>query len=307
MMNRYKNLLIILALFLAQSIITEGQTRFTYSKGQSISPAYEGWWPNPDGSYTMFFGYMNSTWEGELDVPVGPENNIEPGGPDQGQPTHFYPRRNMFLFTVQVPPDFGEKDLIWTLTTNGKTERAYGSLRTDYLLDPQTIATEMGSNFGRVRDEWRDNTPPVLNVAVDQPRTVRAGQPLRLSIFASDDGIPSGQYQPPAVEPGKPHPAYRPPRQIVPGNPPGLRFSWIVYRGNAEQVTFFPEQLKTWQDTRVYSNSPWSPPYLIPEQPTDGNWTVAVTFDEPGTYVLRAIAGDGALSTSENLTVTVTP
>ncbi len=165
----------------------------------------------------------------------------------------------------------------------------------------------MGAVFGRVIDEWRDNTPPSLTLQVDQPRQIRVGQPLELVAFVTDDGIPTGEYEPPAVEEGKPHPAYRPPSQIVPGNPPGIRFSWIVYRGDAEQVTFFPEQLKTWQDTRVYSNSPWSPPYLLPEAPEDGRWTAAVTFDEPGTYVLRAMAGDSALTTTENLTITVTP
>ena len=293
--------------FLLMTSAGSAQIRFTYSRGQSVSPAYEGWWQNEDGSYTMFFGYMNSNWEENLDVPIGPDNQIEPGGPDRGQPTHFYPRRNMFLFRVQVPEDFGDKELVWTLTTNGRTERAYGTLRPDYLLDSQTIATEMGANFGRVTDEWRSNEPPALiSLAVDQPRRVRVGETLLLVAFASDDGIPSGEYEPPAVEPGKPHPAYRPPQQIVPGNPPGLRFSWIVYRGDASRVMFSNDQLKTWQDTRVYANSPWSPPYLIPPVPPDGKWTVEVTFDAPGTYVLRGIAGDGALSTSENLTVTVT-
>ncbi|MCY4507273.1 MAG: hypothetical protein OXG35_09970 [Acidobacteria bacterium] len=292
---------------LALAAAAAAQTRFTYSRGQSVSPAYEGWWPNEDGTYSLFFGYMNSNWEEELDVPVGPDNHIEPGGPDRGQPTHFYPRRNMFLFTVEVPADFGEQEVVWTLTTNGRTERAYGSLRTDYLLDAQTIATEMGANFGRVRDEWRENRPPELALGVDQPRTVPAGRPLTLVAFASDDGIPSGSYTPPAAEPGRPHPAYRPLQQIVPGNPPGLRFSWIVYRGDASKVRFSPRQLKTWQDTRVYSYSPWSPPYILPEVPGDGRWEVQATFDEPGTYVLRAMAGDGALTTSENVTITVTP
>src|SRR5262245_50816939 len=87
------------------------QTRFTYSTGQGLAPAYEGWWPNDDGSLTMFFGYMNANWLQEFDIPVGPENNIEPGGPDQGQPTHFYPRRNPFLFTIRVPKDLGTKEL----------------------------------------------------------------------------------------------------------------------------------------------------------------------------------------------------
>ena len=298
-------LLVVLALLVA-GLGLNAQTRFTYSRGQSVSPAFEGWWQNEDGTYSLFFGYMNSNWVEELDVPVGPDNNIEPGGPDRGQPTHFYPRRNLFLFTVDVPADFGEQEVVWTLTTNGVTERAYGSLRTDYLLDPQTIGTEMGANFGGVIDEWRDNEFPTLDLAVDQPRRVRVGEPLRLVAFASDDGIPSGTYEPPMAEPGKPHPAYRPPRQIVPGNPPGLRFAWIVYRGNASKVTFYPEQLKMWQDTRVYANSPWSFPYLIPPVPEDGRFETAVTFDEPGTYVLRALAGDSALTTSENLMITVT-
>ncbi len=298
-------LLVVLAL-LAAGLGLNAQTRFTYSRGQSVSPAFEGWWQNEDGTYSLFFGYMNSNWVEEFDVPVGPDNHIEPGGPDRGQPTHFYPRRNLFLFTVDVPADFGEQEVVWTLTTNGVTERAYGSLRTDYLLDPQTIGTEMGANFGGVIDEWRDNEFPNLDLAVDQPRRVRVGEPLRLVAFASDDGIPSGTYEPPMVEAGKPHPAYRPPRQIVPGNPPGLRFAWIVYRGDASQVTFYPEQLKMWQDTRVYANSPWSFPYLIPPVPEDGRFETAVTFDEPGTYVLRALAGDGALTTSENLMITVT-
>ena len=297
---------LVLAFVLGHAAGAGAQTRFTYSRGQSISPAYEGWWQNDDGSYTMFFGYMNSNWVQELDVPVGPDNHIEPGGPDRGQPTHFYPRRNMFLFTVDVPADFGERELVWTLAANGQTERAYGSLRTDYLLDRQTIATEMGANFGRVRDEWRTNEFPSLSLAVDQRRAIRVGQPLRLVAFASDDGEPAGSYRPPQPEPGRPHPAYTPPRQIVPGNPPGLRFGWIVYRGDASQVTFGPTQLKMWQDTRVYSNSPWSPPYILPPVPPDGRWEVDAMFDEPGTYVLRAIAGDGALRSNENFTVTVT-
>jgi len=101
------------------------QMRFTYSKGQTLEPAYEGWMPNQDGSFTMYFGYMNPNWEEQLDIPVGPDNKFEPGAPDQGQPTHFYPRRNPFLFTIRVPKEFGEKELIWTVTSHGKTRKAY--------------------------------------------------------------------------------------------------------------------------------------------------------------------------------------
>src|SRR5687767_8289638 len=68
------------------------------TKGLPVAPVFEGWIPNPDGSFDLMFGYFNRNWSEEFDVPVGPNNTIAPGGPDQGQPTHFYPRRNRFLF-----------------------------------------------------------------------------------------------------------------------------------------------------------------------------------------------------------------
>ncbi len=104
--------------------VAGAQTRFSYSSGQSLEPSYEGWWKNADGTYTLFFGYMNTNWQQEFDIPVGPDNRFEPGNPDVGQPTHFYPRRNPFLFTIEVPADFGNKELIWTLSANGQTRKA---------------------------------------------------------------------------------------------------------------------------------------------------------------------------------------
>jgi len=304
-----------------------GQTRYAYSSGQSISPAYEGWTYDADGAVIMYFGYMNTNWLQEFDVPVGADNAIEPGGPDQGQPTHFYPRRNPFLFTVRPPKDLGTKELIWTLTTNGRTEKAYASLKTDYQIDSQVISTEVGGDFGSLRDELRTNIPPQLRVEGEKRRTVRVGEALALTAFAGDpdnlparrDGRPqpkdaTGQWAPePKKETAAPrapqNPAnliYRPPSSIVPSSGPGLRLSWIVYRGAASAVTFTPDQMKTWTDTRAYANSPWSPPYAIPEPPSGGKWVAQATFREPGTYVLRAVASDGALFTYENVTVTVT-
>jgi hypothetical protein len=322
------------ALALATCVATlAAQTRFTYSSGQAVSPAYEGWIYNADGTVTMYFGYMNTNWLQEFDIPVGPDNAIEPGGPDQGQPTHFYPRRSPFLFTIKVPKDLGAKELIWTLTSNGKTEHAYASLKTDYQIDSQVISTEVGGDFGSLRDELRTNIPPELRVDGEKRRSVKIGEPLSLVVFAGDpDNLPArrdGRPQPrnasgkmmdetvPAAAP-KPttasapaaavNPAtllYRPPASIVPSSGPGLRFSWIVYRGKAAAVTFSPDQMKTWTDTRSYANSPWSPPFTIPLPPPDGKWTTQATFSEPGTYVLRAVASDGSLFSYENVTVTV--
>ena len=81
----------------------------TYSSGQPVWPAFEGWEKNDDGSFTFLFGYMNENWQEELDVPIGPDNNIEPGGLDRGQPTHFQPRRNRFMFKVRVPADWATR------------------------------------------------------------------------------------------------------------------------------------------------------------------------------------------------------
>ena len=40
--------------------------------------------------------------------------------------------------------------------------------------------------------------------------------------------------------------------------------------------------------------------------PPDGQWVVQATFSEPGAYVLRCQAHDGALATNRDVTVTVT-
>ena len=302
------------------------QTRFSYSSGQPLEPAYEGWIKNADDSYTLYFGYMNTNWLQEFDIPVGPDNSFSPGNPDMGQPTHFYPRRNPFLYTFTVPKDFGTKEIIWTLTANGVTRKAYASLKSDYEIDPQVISTEVGGDNGSLADDLRTNIPPELKVEGGLTRTVKVGQALTIAAIAGDpDNLPprrDGKPQPGvkkaarpvsegAARPGpaanSPAVVYRPPVAVVASAGPGLHLSWIVYRGKASSVAFKPDQMKTWNDTRAYANSMWSPPYNIPEPPADGRWTTDVVFSEPGTYVLRGVASDGAAFTYENVTVTVTP
>jgi hypothetical protein len=171
-------------------------------RGEIVSPAYEGWWQNEDGGYTLFFGYMNSNWEQEFNVPIGSHNYftlteagglddleleaLDPSTADQGQPAHFYPRRNPFLFTLNVPADFGDKEWVWTLTTQGQTKRAYGLLSSDYRIDPQVISTEVEGNFGSLDDRLRTNIPPELKVQGDNHRSVRTGEPLTLVSLAND-------------------------------------------------------------------------------------------------------------------------
>src|SRR5205809_5833841 len=91
-----------------------------FLRGQNIQPAFEGWERNPDGTFSLLFGYLNRNYVEELEIPVGTDNSFAPGPADRGQPTHFYPRRQSFVFKVQVPADWGEKtDLVWTVTHNG--------------------------------------------------------------------------------------------------------------------------------------------------------------------------------------------
>jgi hypothetical protein len=219
-----------------------------FTHGQNIAPSFDGWQEKPDGTIDLIFGYMNRNWEEQPDVPIGPNNNIEPGGPDLGQPTHFFPRRNRHVFRVGVPKDFGKKEIVWTLVVHGKTEKAYATLKNEYALDQTTITA---NELSRVPAGAAENRAPIVTLEGDKYRTVKVGQPLSLSAFVSDDGI------------FKPTPA--PP--FFPGAEPGfnpamgLRVAWFVYRG-AGQVTFAPEQFKVYMD--VKGNSPWAPGWTQP-------------------------------------------
>ena len=309
------------AVIFGSSLAAFAQERRMVLKGDVVSPAYEGWWPNSDGTFKLFFGYMNTNWQQQFDIPVGPRNyfsvveaadlddleldGYDPAASDMGQPTHFYPRRNPFLFTIDVPANFGDKEVVWTLKTQGRVARAFGSLYPDYRIDAQVISTEVGGAFGSLDDRLRSNIAPVLEVRGDTYRAVRVGEPVSLSVYANDpDGFPARSNRPP---PRTPEQIYRPPSSIVAASGPGLRFSWSVYRGPASAASFEPAQMKTYTDTRVYANSPWSPPYTIPEPPQRNIWNSTVVFDRPGEYVLRGIASDGSLFTYQNVNVTVSP
>ncbi|MBM3779103.1 MAG: hypothetical protein FJW23_12875 [Acidimicrobiia bacterium] len=264
------------------------------SRGDNVAPAYEGWENNPDGSFSLVFGYMNRNWEEHLHVPVGPDNSIEPGGPDQGQPTFFFPRRNRFVFKIRVPADFGEKELVWTITANGRTERAYGTLKRDYYLDNQVIMM----NFGRAtgdNDLFENNKPPELAIRTAPTLQAKVGVPIMLTAVSSDDAWPKPRDLPP-VNPENPS-------GIAQAASMGLRVAWHVYRGNGTQVTIDPPQFKIYEDTRW--GSPWAPGWVRPPVPDDNTWSVRATFAEAGTYVLRCLAHDGVLQNYEEITVEV--
>src|SRR5260370_26772592 len=99
-----------------------------YARGQTVVRVYEGWVANPDGTFSLVFGSWNRNWEETMLIPIGPDNHIDPGPADQGQPTVFMPRRGKDLFEIVVPKDFGKKEVVWTLNSRGKTEKSYGTL-----------------------------------------------------------------------------------------------------------------------------------------------------------------------------------
>jgi hypothetical protein len=276
----------------------------TYSKGQNISPAYEGWEQSADGSRYFVFGYMNRNWEEEIDIPVGPGNMFNIGSADQGQPTHFLPRRNRFVFRVRVPDGFSDRDeMIWTLTSHGKTEKAYASLRLDYVIDDVVKASETGAlGAGTSSPEVRANRPPGLRLDPSIPRTVKVGEPLMLTASVEDDGVPKRRTNNAALQ----RFLTLPPTRITVGKNLGLHISWLVYRG-AGNVNFDPPQVKAWEDTRAGANSPWAPVWAPDPIPPDGKIATRVIFSQPGTYVLRCRADDGALTTDQDITVIVTP
>src|SRR5215831_19112164 len=120
-----------------------------HESGASITGAFEGWFKNADGTFSLLLGYFNRNTKQEVDLAVGPNNRIEPGGPDQGQPTHFLTGRQWGMFTVKVPADFGTKKLTWTIAANGQTMIIPASLHPDYEISPFMEAAV-------------GNTPPVL-------------------------------------------------------------------------------------------------------------------------------------------------
>jgi hypothetical protein len=185
--------------------------------GQGVTGAFEGWYPNSDGSFTLLVGYFNRNEKATLDVPVGPNNRIEPGGPDMGQPTHFLPKRQWGVFTITVPKDFGDKKLTWTLVVNGETSSIPLSLNSKWAVQP-------------FKDPSVGNTPPVVRLEASgtplqgPPReitkslTTTRSNPVTLTLWVSDDQ--------------RPDPVDRP----KPGQPP-ITIFWSQARGPGN-VTF---------------------------------------------------------------------
>jgi hypothetical protein len=231
--------------------------------GASITGAFEGWYYNEDGSRNFLIGYYNRNSQQELDIPIGPANRMEPGGPDRGQPTHFLPGRQWGMFTVPVPKDFKDQDSItWTITANGQTTSIPLRVHADYVMSPfKEIAVGNTPPVVRFEPGGTPTQGPLALLEKAPARTATVSAPLAVTVWAVDDmKYTSGTSAPMS--------STRPPVTI----------RWSKYRGPGA-VTFDkprPELEKLAGGTN----------------PFNAKATTNAKFSAPGDYVLHVIAND---------------
>jgi len=158
--------------------------------GEQVFPAFEGWGPHkngPSGTNYVLVGYFNRNKDQTIDVPIGPNNRIEPGGPDMLQPTHFESGREWGVFTLPVSKEMGTRKYTWTLVTNGKSTQVQFWVNPPYWVD-------------FFKNAAKGNTPPVVKFASNGPEFVgppigvaqtlnaAVNQPLTLTMWVTDRG-----------------------------------------------------------------------------------------------------------------------
>jgi len=233
--------------------------------GAGVTGAFEGWFAQPDGTQYFLVGYLNRNFEQSLDVPIGPNNRIEPGGPDLGQPTHFLPGRQTGMFLVTVPNGFTPQDrLTWTIVANGQTNVIPLRLHPDYVVSPFTdVAIKNTPPILRFEEKGPAIQGPLALLAQAPARTAAVSAPLALTVWTTDDA------------------RYASGTMAVPRNPPPpVELMWSKYRGPGT-VVFDPAKptLETIAGGAV--NVPFS-----------GKATVSARFSQPGEYVLHLTAYD---------------
>jgi hypothetical protein len=234
--------------------------------GASITGAFEGWFANKDGSRSFLVGYFNRNTQQELDVPIGPNNRIEPGGPDLGQPTHFLPGRQYGMFVVPAPKEFTPQDkYTWTIVANGQSTSIPLRLNNDYNVSP-FIEIAVGNTPPVIRFDQSGSTiqGPIATVAQAASRTASLSAPLPLTIWATDDMKYTSNTSAPMTKP-------RPPVTVT----------WSKYRGPGT-VTFDKAKPEVEQ---LPSSGSGAPPF-------SGKATTNVKFSEPGEYVLHVTTND---------------
>ena len=238
--------------------------------GASISPAYDGWYTNPDGTHTFLIGYYNRNWNAAVDIPIGPDNHFEPGNPDRGQPTHFLPNRNFGMFTITVPKDVpATEKLWWVLTLNGVTQRVPFHRSADYNITPQQASEESpGGLYNkppvlRFAEKGPALQSPVASVATALSRTATAGVPMPLDLWVEDDALYASGSNAPMLQ-----------------QPPVVELVVNKYRG--------PGTVTVGKDHRKVVTIKGGKP----AEAFAGKASTTVTFSTPGDYMLHVTAND---------------
>jgi hypothetical protein len=250
---------------IAGGVLLSGQSMPEPRKqfGASVTGAFEGWFYNPDGSRAFLVGYYNRNSQQELDVPIGPNNRIEPGGPDMGQPTHFLPGRQWGMFVVNAPKEFTPQDkYTWTIVANGQSMSIPLRLNVDYVMSPFTeIAVGNTPPVLKFDPSGKGIQGPLASLASAPALTASVSTPLALNAWATDDMKYTNGTSAPLT-----------------GNRPPVTMRWSKYRGSGA-VTFDkarPEFEKL-------------PAGAVP---FNGKSTSHAKFSQPGDYVLHVTVND---------------
>lgn len=232
--------------------------------GESVAPMFNGWIANEDGTTTLIFGFANQNRSATVDVPVGPNNKLEPAQFDGVQATHFpvYNRGGFVgiqergAFGVTVPADMAGTEVIWTLTSGGKTWSVPGrATSTAYELSAGEAAAGSLRPAIRFSEDGEESVDSVGIYAESQ--TVEVGQPVTLSALVQDRGNRYGY------------------EGVSPYYAPGT--GWVLHQGPAKPEIETPEISGR---KRAEQNS---------DKASDEWFEVStqVTFPEPGDYVIR--------------------
>jgi hypothetical protein len=278
------------------AVRTSGQpagqlTGIRHYSGDNVAPVFEGWEKNADGSFSLVFGYLNRNYEEQPEIPIGPNNNFSPGPADRGQPSHFYTRRQQFMFKVRVPADFGNQELVWTLTRDGRTEKAVAHLALEWELT-EVVYSQNRAGLNRDSVTAKPNKAPTIS-ADTKAITATVGSPVTVTFSASDDGFP--EPPPPPQRGGAARRSGPPPEPTLVN----------TRQGPIQQAVIKPARTGlavTWTHWRGAGSVKFEPATMVVK---DGKATTQAIFTAPGTYVVRGYADDGVLLETADVTVTV--
>ncbi len=230
--------------------------------GEIVAPMFNGWVENEDGSVTMVFGFANQNRDKIVDVPLGPNNKLEPEQFDGVQPTHFpvYNRGGFVgiqergAFGVTVPAEMADTEVVWTLTSGGNTYSIPGrATSAAYELSAGEAAAGSMRPAIRFSEDGPESTDSVGIYAA--PKTTTVGDPVTLSALIKDRGNRVG-YE--GVD-----------EYYAPGT------GWVLHQGPAIPEIETPDVPGRMRAKEGVSGKDWS------------EVSTQVTFTEPGDYVIR--------------------